>query len=305
MREHNVVAADGTVLRAWRHGRGGCPVLGVGLIPQMWPSLLAPAAKLQLHSWYPRSTFGLGGPGTLDDHVADAIAVLDAAEVHRCVVAGWSVGVGVGAALARQYPDRVAGVLMVAGVPGAMPGTARLPTAIRSPLARTLIQGLRLAGPVLGPLVGPIADTVRHRLPISPAAMWPLRHSGLLRPAADPVDTAHTVRHFLGQHWDWFLGLMLIAADGPVQDLRLLHCPITVLAGRHDVFTDLQQLKRSVAGVPQARLRILPTSHWAPLEAPAEILAEVRALQHRSAAVEVAVRAVVGGPLTSGSRGTT
>lgn len=305
MREHNVVAADGTVLRAWRHGRGGCPVLGLGFIPEMWPSLLAPVAKLQLHSWYHRSTFGPDGPGTLDGHVADAIAVLDAAGVHRCVVAGWSAGVGVGAALARQHPDRVAGVLMVAGVPGAVLGMARLPTALRSPLARTVTRGLRLAGPLVGPMVDAITNTVLHRLPISPAAMWPLRHSGLMRPAADPVDTAHAVRSFLQQHWDWFLGLALVAAAGPAQDLRLLHCPVTVLAGRHDVFTDLEQVKRSVAGVPQARLRILPTSHFIPLEAPEVILTEIRALQHRAVAVEAAVRAVTGAPLTSGSRLTT
>lgn len=305
MREHKVVSADGTVLRAWWHGRSGCPVLGLGLIPQMWPSLLAPSARLQLHSWYHRGALGPGGPGTLDDHVADAIAVLDAAGVHRCVVAGWSVGVGVGAALAHQHPDRVAGVLMVSGVPGATPGMAHLPTTIRSPLVRALTLGLRRSGPLLGPLWDPVVDPALRRLPVSPAAVWPLRHSGLLRPTADPVDTAHALRCFLRQHWDWFLGLALIAAAGPAQDLRLLHCPITVLAGRHDLFIDLRQVKKRVAGVPQVRLRILPTSHFAPLEEPAVILEEVRALQHRAAAVEVAVRAVMGGPLTSGSQATT
>lgn len=293
MREHQVVAADGTVLRAWRHGHGDDPVLGVGAIPEMWTSLLAPAAMLRMHGWYHRGASGSQRPGTLDDHVADAVAVLDAAGVRRCVVVGWSVGVGLGAALALRHPDRVAGLLMIAGVPAWL---TRLPESIRCPLARTLTQGLQLAGPLLDPLL----DTVLHRLPVTPTTVWPLRHSGLMLPAADPLDTARAVRRFLQHHWDWSLRLALAVSASPVQDLRPLHCPVTMLAGRHDVFTDTQQLARRLAGVPQARLRLVPTSHFIPLEVPEVVLEEVRALQHRVAAVEVAVRAVLSGPLTRG-----
>jgi pimeloyl-ACP methyl ester carboxylesterase len=293
MREQEVAAVDGTVLRAWRHGRGRHPVLGVGTIPEMWPTLLAPAANLAMHSWQPRGArrHGTGPLSTVDDHVSDAIAVLDAASVHRCVVVAWSVGVDVGAALAMRHPDRVAGLLMVAGVPGAL---TRLPGLVRSPLVRTITQGLRLAGPML--------DAVLSRLPATPATVWPLRHSGLMLPAADPFDTARVAQRFLKQHWGWFLGLALIAAAGPAQDLRLLRCPVTVLAGRHDAFIDVRQIAARLAGAPQARLRILPNSHFIPLEAPEIVSDELRALQLRATAVEVAVRAVTGSPLTSGSR---
>lgn len=293
MREHEVVAADGTVLRAWRHGRGRHPVLGVGTIPEMWPALLAPAAGVAMHSWQPRGTrgYGTGAPGTIDDHVSDALAVLDAAGVHRCVVIGWSVGVDVAAALAVRHPDRVAGLLMVAGVPGAL---TRLPGLVRSPLVRSIAHGLRLVGPML--------DAVLPRLPATPATVWPLRHSRLMLPAADPFDTARAAQRFLERHWGWFVGLALIAAGCPARDLRLLRCPVTVLAGRHDVLTDVRQIAARLAGVPQARLRILPASHFIPLEAPEIVLDELRALQLRATAVEVAVRAVTGGPLTSGSR---
>ena len=291
MRAHEVVAADGTGLRAWRHGRGD-PILGLATIPEMWPALLAPEAGLRLHSWHPRG--GLNSPDSaaiaVEDHVADAIAVLDAAGVQRSLVLGWSVGVAVGTALALAHPERVAGLLMVAGVPG---GLTRLPEPIRCTLAGTITQGLRLAGPLLG--------AVLHRLPVSPATMWPLRHSGLMLPAADPFDTARVAGRFL-QHWDWYLQLALAVAGSPAQDLRGLRCPVTVLAGRHDVFTDVRQVAAGLAGVPQTRLRILPTSHFIPLEAPQVILDEVRALQHRATALEIAVRAVTGGPLTNGLR---
>ncbi|MGH3481285.1 MAG: alpha/beta fold hydrolase [Nocardioidaceae bacterium] len=291
MREHEVVAADGAVLRAWRHGRDGHPVLGVATIPELWPALLGPDTKLALHSWRPRGGLGCAGAGasTVENHVADAIAVLDAAGEQRCVVVGWSLEVSIAAALALRHPDRVAGLLMIAGVPGAL---TRLPEQIRCSLADTVTQVLRLAGPVLG--------AVLPRLPVTPATMWPLRHSGLMRPAADPFDTARLADRVLREHWDWFIRLALAVSTGPAQDLRGLRCPVTVLAGRHDMVTDVRRIAADLAGVAQTRLRILPTSHFIPLEAPEVVLDEVWALQHRAAAVQVAVQAVNGDPLTNG-----
>jgi pimeloyl-ACP methyl ester carboxylesterase len=291
MREREVMAADGTVLRAWRHGRGEHPVLGVATIPELWPALLAPEAQLPLHSWRPRGGWGCAEARTVETHVADAIAVLDAAGVQRCVVVGWSLEVSIGAALALRHPDRVAGLLMIAGVPGAL---TRLPEPIRCSLAGTVTRCLRLVGPVLGAML-PL-------LPVTPATMWPLRHSGLMRPAADPFDTARLADRVLRDHWDWFVRLALAVATGPVQDLRGLRCPVTVLVGRHDLVTDVRRIAAGLAGVAQTRLRILPTSHFIPLEAPGVVLDEVRALQRRAAAVEVAVRAVNPDPLTNGLR---
>ncbi|MGH4023720.1 MAG: alpha/beta fold hydrolase [Pseudonocardiaceae bacterium] len=291
MREREVVAADGTVLRAWRHGRGEHPVLGVATIPELWPALLAPEAQLPLHSWRPRGGWGCAEACTVETHVADAVAVLDAAGVQRCVVVGWSLEVSIGVALALRHPDRVAGLLLIAGVPGLLTG---LPEPIRCSLAGTVTRGLQLAGPVLGAVLG--------RLPVTPATMWPLRHSGLMRPAADPFDTARLADRVLREYWTWFVRLALGVATGPVQELRGLRCPVTVLAGRHDMVTDVRRVTAGLAGVAQARLRILPTSHFIPLEAPGVVLDEVRALQHRAAAVEVAVRAVNPDPLTNGLR---
>src|SRR5262249_53832258 len=163
-----------------------------------------------------------------------------------------------GAALALRHPDRVAGLLLMAGVPG---GLTWLPEPIRGPLAGALTQGLRLAGPVLGPLL----DTVLPWLPVTPATVWPLRHSRLIMPAADPSDTARAASCLLRLHWDWLVRLALAVAASPVPDLRGLRCPVTVLAGRHDVFTDVRQVTAALAGVPQARLRILAASHFIPL----------------------------------------
>ncbi|MFC5112273.1 alpha/beta fold hydrolase [Kibdelosporangium philippinense] len=100
----------------------GPPVLlcpGLGTAPEVWPMLLLPDSAVEqggarVLSWYHRGTMGSDRPADesrieLADHVADALAVLDAAGVRRCVVMGWSVGVMVAAELARRHPERVSG----------------------------------------------------------------------------------------------------------------------------------------------------------------------------------------------------
>lgn len=305
MHEHDVAAADGTGLRAWTHGDSGPPVLispGLGTIPEAWPSLLDASAGVRLHSWYHRGTFGSGRPAdpariALDDHVADGVAVLDDAGVDRCVVVGWSVGVTVAVQLALQHPERVSGLLLVAGVAGAvfgsMGGLSRLPDGVRAPLARSVTRGLHAAGPVF--------DAVLHRLPVSQATVWPLRHSGFLLPAADPASTATAVQRFVRHDWRWYFGLALAVGSRPPLDVSALHCPVTVLAGRYDVLTDVEHVSRRMASVPQARLRLLPTSHFVPLEAPGVVLDELWLLQHRAEAVDASSDGAPA-PLTSGSR---
>jgi pimeloyl-ACP methyl ester carboxylesterase len=56
------------------------------------------------------------GPFTVEQHVADAIAVLDSREVERAVVAGHSWGGHFALHLAVAHPERVAGLLLIDGL---------------------------------------------------------------------------------------------------------------------------------------------------------------------------------------------
>ncbi len=56
------------------------------------------------------------GPFTLEQHVADAAAVLDARGVARAVVVGHSFGAHFALHLALAHPDRVAGLVLVDGL---------------------------------------------------------------------------------------------------------------------------------------------------------------------------------------------
>jgi pimeloyl-ACP methyl ester carboxylesterase len=56
------------------------------------------------------------GPFTLEQHVADAVAVLDARGVERAVVVGHSFGAHLALHLAVAHPERVAGLVLVDGL---------------------------------------------------------------------------------------------------------------------------------------------------------------------------------------------
>jgi pimeloyl-ACP methyl ester carboxylesterase len=69
--------------------------------------VLAPDLRGRGHSASLPSPYGIAA------HVADLLAVLDAAEVNRVVVAGHSMGAWVGARLAAEHPERVSGVVLL------------------------------------------------------------------------------------------------------------------------------------------------------------------------------------------------
>ena len=103
--------ADGTPL-LFHHGTPGS-------VTQLRSLQRAAAERsLRLVTW---SRPGYGGstrqPGrSVVDVVADAASVLDHLGADRCLVAGWSGGGPHALATAARLPDRVAGVLCIAGV---------------------------------------------------------------------------------------------------------------------------------------------------------------------------------------------
>ncbi|HWG93681.1 MAG TPA: alpha/beta fold hydrolase, partial [Mycobacteriales bacterium] len=111
-RTFDVTSADGTVVRAWTDDADGPPLLlanGLGTIPQSWPGLVGAGSGYRTTTWYHRGTFGSQRPADpsrvrVEDHVDDAVAVLDAAGVERALVACWSIGVNVAFELAHRHP---------------------------------------------------------------------------------------------------------------------------------------------------------------------------------------------------------
>jgi pimeloyl-ACP methyl ester carboxylesterase len=302
MREHDVTSWDGTKIRTWRVAADGPPVLmcpGVGSGPESWPSL---TGRGGLVSWYMRGTMGSDRPAderniSLADHVADALAVLDDAGIQRCVVIGWSMGVTIAAELALRHPERVAGLLLVTGAPGdSFEGMLPLlPSRARRVVGLVATRLLRQAGPVL--------DEVLHRVPVTDLTTFLLRHSGVIKPSSDPKAVAQAVSRFLRHDWRWYFTLVLALGETTRQDLAPIVCPVTLLAGRDDVLASTESMATPAGALPQARLRVLPCSHYLPLEAPEVVSEELDLLLDRVEAVDFAIESTTA--FTSGSRSRT
>ncbi|RJQ67617.1 alpha/beta hydrolase [Pseudonocardiaceae bacterium YIM PH 21723] len=293
MDEHDVTSADGTRIRVWRTDREGPTVLlcpGLGTIPEAWPALLLPESGVRTLSWYHRGTMGSQRPADpkrikLADHVADAIAVLDDAGIDRCIVMGWSFGVTVACELALRYPDRVSGLMLVAGAPGdlfgAIFGVPGIPESVRRTFA--------VAGTTALKVGGGLGNLLLHNVPINDVTTFLARHSGFLLPGAGQADVRKTLDRFRTHDWRWYFTLALALADIPRQDLSGISCPTTVIAGKYDALVSLDSMTRPTATLPQAKLRVLAASHFVPLEAPEVISEELEELVERVDAVHRAL----------------
>ncbi|MGY1821031.1 alpha/beta fold hydrolase [Geodermatophilus sp. SYSU D00079] len=275
-------SADGTVLRAWSNDQDGLPVLvcnGLGASPAAWADVLAPGSGFRVVGWDHRGLGGSERPADaarvrVEDHLADARAVLDAFDLPPALVVGWSLGVNVAFELALAEPQRVRGVLAVAGVPGgssaSLFGSLGVPRRLRPSAGR---HGSRLL-PVVGPLLPLVTAGLQQWQPLlamagaDPAAPEATRLAGLL-------EVAH---EFAGQDWSWFRHLAVAAADHAPLDLSPLDRPATFLAGRYDVLVDVADVRAAAAAVPGARYREYPASHFLPLERPDAVLDELRRL---------------------------
>jgi pimeloyl-ACP methyl ester carboxylesterase len=110
-----------------------------------------------------------------------------------------------------------------------------------------------------------------------------------------------SLRRYLKHDWRWFFTLALALGCSPRLDLTGVTCPTTVLAGRYDLLASPDGVVGPVAGLPQARVRMLPNTHFLPLEDPRVVADELELLLDRADAVHRAVHDV-DGPLTSRSR---
>lgn len=279
-------STDDTVLRGWSNDSHGIPLVlsnGLGTIPQSWPALVAPDSGYRAVSWYYRGTFGSQRPADpkrvrVEDHVDDMVALMDDRGIERALVACWSIGVNVAFEFVQRHPDRVAGLLAVAGVPGGtfatMGGPWRIPRRLRHPIATTVARSGRLVGRPL--------TWAAHRVPVDERLAWLLTHSGFMRPAAHPDVLVPMLREFVQQDWTWYLHLAVAASEHAAMDISFVRCPTTLVAGRHDVLTSVDDVMEAAACIPHAQVTVLPGSHFLTLEYPELVAAALDELARRT-----------------------
>jgi 3-oxoadipate enol-lactonase len=279
-------SSDGTRIVGWRNDAPGLPVVisnGLGTPPAAWPEVIRPDSGLRVATWYYRGTGDGDRPRDPDririgDHVDDLISLMDAEGMDQALLACWSLGVNVGFEAARRHPDRVAGLLAVAGVPGgtfrAMFGPLRVPRRWR--------HDLGVAAARLGVRIGPQLSWVSGHVPLNRVTASVINHSGFVLPAARPERLIPALEEFRRHDFRWYFGLAVAAADHEPMDLAFMKVPVTLVAGRYDVLTSMHDMVEAAEQIPHAELHLLPGSHFLPLEYPSELAEELRRLAGRT-----------------------
>jgi pimeloyl-ACP methyl ester carboxylesterase len=285
VRFFDVTSADGTRLRAWTNDAEGPTLLlcnGLGTSAYVWPSLSTPDCGVRVISWNHRGTGGSARPAdpsavTMDEHVADAIAVLDSQQIPHTVAMGWSIGVNTAFELAVRHPERITGLVAVAGVPGntfaAMLEPLLVPRALRKAVAVGLTRALHLSAPLITP--------VSSRLPWTDVTAGLLRHSGFMLPSAPSAVVKLAVREFLSTPVDWYMNLALHAAEHARVPLSSVDVPTVFVAGRWDVLAGRSDIRSAADRIPRATYVELPGSHFLPMERPQEVHDELLRLLDR------------------------
>lgn len=285
LRYYHVTSADGTRIQAWTNDAEGPTVLlcnGLATNPHAWPALLDADCGVRVISWNHRGVGGSQRPRDInrvgiDAFVEDAVAVMDHAGIARCPAVGWSIGVNTSFELAVQHPDRVSGILAVAGVPGATFASVGAPLFIprfaRRPVARTVIRSLGRLGPRL--------DTFTARISMRSTATFLLQRSGLMFPGADPDVVREAVLTYLDTPIQWGMHLAHRADEHARVSLSKIAVPTAFIAGRYDLLASARDMKTAAQRIPGAKYVEFPGSHFIQMERPGAVHRELIELLHR------------------------
>jgi pimeloyl-ACP methyl ester carboxylesterase len=281
LRFHDVTSADGTRLRAWTNGADGPTVLlsnGLGTSPYAWPSLLRPDCGVHVVGWNHRGVGGsarpVDGRVDLDSIVEDAVAVMDDAGIESAVVASWSVGVTVAFELASRHPERVRGILAVAGVPGNTFSTMLAPLRVPRLLGRAAMTAAARVTTVTGHPLAPVT----RRFPWTTLTTNMLRRSRLINPSADTAQLRDLMQEFFTTHPAWYAKLALSVTEHERVPLSSITVPVTFVAGRWDLLTGARDILSASQRIRHSRYVRLDATHFIPVERPEEVLRELRLL---------------------------
>lgn len=281
LRYHDVSSADGTRLRTWSNDADGPTALlsnGLGTNPHAWPSLLRPDCGVNVIGWNHRGTGGsarpVDGRVDLDAFVEDALAVMDDAGIESAVIASWSVGVTVAFELAVRHPERVRGILAVAGVPGNTFSTMLAPLRVPKIAARLAMTTAARAVTVAGHPIAPLT----RRIPWTNLTANMLRRSRLINPSADTAELRDLMQEFFTTHPAWYAKLALSVSEHARIPLSSIEVPVTFVAGRWDLLTGARDMLSASQRIKHSRYIRLDATHFIPVERPADVLRELKLL---------------------------
>jgi pimeloyl-ACP methyl ester carboxylesterase len=212
------------------------------------------------------------GPFTVEQHVADAIAVLDARGVNQAVVVGHSWGAHLALELALAHPERVVGMVLIDG-PGVTGdgGIAEMGQALIGRLAPGGSDRLQeIAGRMAAS--GPTDDAVTEQT----ALLWP----GYFAEPATAPPWPSTMRVSAAAYLGTTGSLLERLASGFADSLSGITAPVIFVLGEQSPMP-VAQGEEAAALIPSAQVRMIPAAGHLPwVEHPgciADTLATLRA----------------------------
>ena len=192
-----------------------------------------------------------GGPFTVAQHAADAIAVLDACGVSRAVVLGHSWGAHLALHLAVTHPGRVAGLVLVDGL-GVIGdgGVADLGQALVSRLSP---EGMTRLMELAGAEPSDDAATEQTRL------LWPGYFADPARTAAWPPGLRTSLAAYAGT----FASIAEQLAGGFAAALPAITAPAVFVLGA-DSPMPVSQGQQTAALIPSAEVQVIPRAGHLP-----------------------------------------
>ncbi|MGZ5372253.1 alpha/beta fold hydrolase [Aeromicrobium sp.] len=291
VRYYDVHSADGTRLRAWTNDAKGPTVLlcnGLGTNPHSWPAFLDPDCGIHVVSWNHRGVGGSERPvakrADMESYIEDAIAVMDDAGIESAVIPSWSHGVTIAFELAARHPERVDGIMAVAGVPGNTFATMLAPLHLPRPIAKQIMINVARAGYVGGNAVAPLIK----RIPWTTLTARAIQQTGFVSKDADTEQLRVMLQEFCTTHPRWYSHLALGVSQGIRVPLSGIRVPVTFIAGKQDIFTGARDMESAAQRIPSAKYIELSATHFLPLEQPQVIHDElltlnIRAEEHKGA----------------------
>ena len=235
-------------------------IMGVSGSHGLWEPLVAPFAER--HRVIAFDNRGLGqserGEGriTMASLAADAGALLDALEIERAHVLGWSMGSAVAQELALAHPDRVGGLALY-GTWGRLDGYLRaMFTALRHPWETGDIEAALTA---LG-------------LGFSPEALNSPDFESMLEGFLPLFPQTETQIRTTAEQWQ------AIEEHDTLDRLARIGAPTLVIAGEQDLITPPWQCQAVAERIPSARYELLTgpgSSHALMMERAEEFIALV------------------------------
>jgi pimeloyl-ACP methyl ester carboxylesterase len=222
--------------------------------------------RYEMISWDYRGLYQSAAPADpgalrIVDHARDGIAILDAVGAEKTILFGWSMGVQVALEMFRSHPDRVAGLVLMNGVPGLPWGT---------------VLNLHVMGQVLPPLIRSVGSVPRFaEAVVSWAVSFPdtmswIKRFGLAASTMDEDVWKTLAGSFETLDMGVYLRVLELLGEHDASDvLDDIDAPTLVIAGDRDVMTPRAAAERMARRIRGAELMIVPGgTHFVAVEYP-------------------------------------